>query len=149
MQSTEDISQMDITTDTAEFQPTSEESPKETSAVSQTPTEATVPARPSHSSKKAKSKNKKKPAAKPVVAPDLSSAEPDKSLIESKEEMHDRLKNGTEFDRDRIKGLQIAGTVGTFYSSLFYPCLCLVERVLGNTSTIPWAKDMEKISTSF
>jgi hypothetical protein len=88
------------------------------------------PVKPSHSSKKAKSKNKKKPAAKPTgPPPEASSAEPDKNMIESKEEMHARLRNGTEFDREKIKGLVIAGTVSTSYVSLFWPCLYTVKSV--------------------
>jgi hypothetical protein len=66
-------------------------------------------AKASPSSKKAKSKNKKKatPAAKaPEPKP-----EPDKGLIESREEMHERLKNGTEYNQAKVKGVMIAGTL--------------------------------------
>jgi hypothetical protein len=126
----EDISQMEITTDTAEPQPTPEDKNDETSVASETPTKPSSPVKPSHSSKKAKSKNKKKPAAKPTgPPPEASSAEPDKNMIESKEEMHARLRNGTEFDREKIKGLVIAGTVSTSYVSLFWPCLYTVKSV--------------------
>jgi hypothetical protein len=119
----EDISQMEITNDNAEPQPTPEDKTEEISVASETPTKPNTPVKPSHSSKKAKSKNKKKPTAKPTgpPAPEASSAEPDKNVIESKEEMHARLRDGTEFDREKIKGLVIAGTVSTSFVSLFRP----------------------------
>lgn len=59
-------------------------------------------------SKKAKSKNKKKanPAPKaPTLTP-----EPDKGLIESRDVMHQRLKNGTEYNTAKVKGVMIGGT---------------------------------------
>jgi hypothetical protein len=134
----EDISKMETTTDTAEPQPTLEDKPEETSVVPETPTKPSAPVKPSHSSKKVKSKNKKKPAAKPSGPPDpeASSAEPDKNVIESKEEMHARLRDGTEFDREKIKGLVIAGTVSTSYVSLIWPCIYTFKSVLFNGSVL-------------
>ncbi|KAH8762906.1 hypothetical protein F5882DRAFT_431367 [Hyaloscypha sp. PMI_1271] len=81
---------------------TAESAPKLNAEISQG-------AKASPSSKKAKSKNKKKvtPAAKaPGPKP-----EPDKGLIESREEMHERLKNGTEYNQAKVKGVMIAGTL--------------------------------------
>jgi hypothetical protein len=59
-------------------------------------------------SKKAKSKNKKKANPAPK-APDLT-PEPDKGLIESRDVMHQRLKNGTEYNSAKVKGVMIGGT---------------------------------------
>jgi hypothetical protein len=65
--------------------------------------------KPSLSSKKAKSKNKKK--AIPATKPPEFRAEPDKGLIESQKEMLERLKNGTAYNKSKIKGVMIAGTL--------------------------------------
>jgi hypothetical protein len=65
--------------------------------------------KPSHSSKKAKAKSKKKAAPTPKDPEPI--PEPDKGLIETREEMHERLKNGSDFATDRIKGVMIAGTL--------------------------------------
>jgi hypothetical protein len=66
------------------------------------------PAAPSTpASKKAKSKKKKaNPASK---APDPT-PEPDKGLIESRDVMHQRLKNGTEYNKAKVTGVMIGGT---------------------------------------
>jgi hypothetical protein len=64
--------------------------------------------KPSHSSKKAKAKNKKKATAPKASQP---TPEPDKGLIESREEMHERLKNGTEYNSTKVKGVMIGGTL--------------------------------------
>ncbi|KAH6692878.1 hypothetical protein BKA61DRAFT_637651 [Leptodontidium sp. MPI-SDFR-AT-0119] len=76
----------------------------------QTTTSTPQPIKPSHSSKKAKAKKKKSqtPAKKPESEPPQ---EPDKSLIESKAEMHLRLTQGVDFESDKIKGMLIAGTL--------------------------------------
>lgn len=73
----------------------------------------------STSAKKAKPKKKKKPgngAVDPTKGATVEPAAkkqdlPDKSLIETKEEMADRLKHGTEYNRENIVGLMVAGTV--------------------------------------
>lgn len=81
----------------------------ETSESTQKPN-AEVPqvAKPSHSSKKAKSKNKK---ATPAPKAPASTPDPDKGLIESRDVMHERLKNGTEYNSAKVKGVMIAGTL--------------------------------------
>ncbi|KAG4427609.1 hypothetical protein IFR05_016909 [Cadophora sp. M221] len=83
--------------------PTPVEEPQTTTSIPQ-------PIKPSHSSKKAKAKKKKSqiPAKKPESEPPQ---EPDKSLIESKAEMHLRLTQGVDFENDKIKGMLIAGTL--------------------------------------
>lgn len=83
--------------------------PVETQVLSELP-EDTIPVpqqvKPSHSSKNAKAKRKKAPTKKqePVQ-------EPDKSLIETKEEMYERLTKGVDFVNDKVKGMRIAGTI--------------------------------------
>ena len=67
------------------------------------------PVKPSHSSKKARSKNKKKAKPAPKVSEPV--PEPDKGLIESRQEMQERLKNGTEYNSDKVRGVMIAGTL--------------------------------------
>lgn len=65
-------------------------------------------------SKKSKSKKKKiqkEPSKEPTKETPAATQEPDKSLIESRQEMHDRLKNGEDFDNDRVVGMMIAGTI--------------------------------------
>ncbi|PVH81349.1 hypothetical protein DL98DRAFT_571218 [Cadophora sp. DSE1049] len=85
--------------------PTPIEEPEITSPMSQ-------PIKPSHSSKKAKAKKKKSqtPSKKPAAA-EPQPQEPDKTLIESKSEMHERLTQGVDFESDRVKGMLIAGTI--------------------------------------
>jgi hypothetical protein len=41
----------------------------------------------------------------------LPSQEFDKNLIESREEMYDRLKNGSEYNHDEVVGVMVAGTI--------------------------------------
>jgi len=68
-----------------------------------------IMAKPSHSSKKAKAKNKKRAGS--ALKASKPASEPDKGLIESREEMHERLKNGTEYNSTKVKGVMIAGTL--------------------------------------
>jgi hypothetical protein len=72
----------------------------------------------SSSKSKPKYKAKKKPAVTKApgqsVTPQKQIAPEqlqDKGLIETREEMQDRLKHGTEYNRGRIAGVMIAGTV--------------------------------------
>jgi len=113
MVDTNAVSATDFTMDGADAPGSSTSEPF---ALSETPESAQklntdVPkvVKPSHSSKKAKAKNKKKAA--PAPKPQEPLPEPDKGLIETRGEMHERLKNGSEFDNDRIKGVMIAGTI--------------------------------------
>ncbi|KAK0102680.1 hypothetical protein ONS95_006282 [Cadophora gregata] len=82
--------------------------PVETSQEPATP----QPIKPSHSSKKAKAKKKKSqtPSKKPS-SPEAQSQKPDKTLIESKSEMYERLTQGVDFESSRVKGMRIAGTI--------------------------------------
>lgn len=59
-------------------------------------------------STKAKSKNKKKANSNPKALDPA--PEPDKGLIESRDVMHQRLKNGTEYNNAKVKGVMIGGT---------------------------------------
>lgn len=67
------------------------------------------------SNSKSKSKKKKKPStnkpAEPGKGAQTPTPEPDKSLIETRQEMHDRLKNGEDFNRDNVVGRMVAGTI--------------------------------------
>ncbi|KAL2061188.1 hypothetical protein VTL71DRAFT_7461 [Oculimacula yallundae] len=70
--------------------------------------------KPSHSSKKAKAKKKKSqtPSTKPKpTESSTQSQEPDKSLIETRQEMSTRLLEGADFSTSKVKGLMIAGTL--------------------------------------
>jgi hypothetical protein len=63
---------------------------------------------------KPKSKKKKKPSnatsnEKSKEAP--ADSEPDKSLIETRQEMHDRLKNGEDFSTEKVVGMMVGGTI--------------------------------------
>lgn len=69
-------------------------------------------------SKKSRSKAKKKAAAAKAPAPKANPQSqsapdelPDKGLIETREEMHERLKYGADITRGQIDGVQIAGTI--------------------------------------
>ncbi len=64
---------------------------------------------PSHSSKKTKAKSKPKP--KKNAPEKVEEPEPDKSLIETQQEMYERLKNGVDFSTNKIKGMMVAGTL--------------------------------------
>lgn len=66
--------------------------------------------------KKSKSKAKKKATAAPptptsAAKTPVATPEPDKGLIETREEMHARLKNGIDFTTDAIKGVRLANSV--------------------------------------
>jgi hypothetical protein len=66
------------------------------------------------SSKKSKSKKKKASNSAGNVEPVTSTTQervPDKSLIETREEMIRRLKHGTQYRRHKTRGLMIAGTI--------------------------------------
>ncbi len=79
----------------------------ETPVLSEEP-ESTTPVpqevKPSNSSKKSKAKKSKTSTKKEEPA-----QEPDKSLIETKEEMYQRLMEGVDFVNYKVKGLIIAG----------------------------------------
>lgn len=62
---------------------------------------------------KSKSKKKKKTSnsASSSTQTTAPAPEPDKSLIETRQEMHDRLKNGEDFNNDNVVGMMIAGTI--------------------------------------
>lgn len=64
--------------------------------------------KPSHSSMKAKSKSKPKKAASTKTD---AASEPDKSLIETQQDMYDRLKKGVTLSKKGISGLMIAGII--------------------------------------
>ncbi|KAI9649174.1 hypothetical protein NHQ30_001742 [Ciborinia camelliae] len=71
-------------------------------------------------SKKSKKKKKKNAAATSTISSQATKASkplpkpqeiPDKSLIESREDMHDRLAHGIEIDLDGVHGVMVAGTI--------------------------------------
>jgi hypothetical protein len=84
------------------------------------------------------SKTSKNPVSKKKAGEQAPSKEFDKNLIESREEMYDRLKNGTDYNLDEVVGVMVGGTMENpviAKKTITYPD-DEIERLLAEVSEI-------------